>query len=551
VSFVPPCAWPRKGGSINFESVTELHLAWDTFVSRVTEQYGEKSNLHPAKFAKLHDVAPLLKRRRHEALLLAMGPYERPIRIQPTLTKPRIGNVLDIGTSQCGKSTRAIAQDLDWVGSLVVNDIKRENRTKTAGWRSLLGPVFTVSTDGRGNSYDPLEGRVTQRQLYDSAYLLMYNPDDKEKYFTERATRMLTILFLAAREVTRIARQHNPFAKEIRPLPYVGRLTKFGMNKIAAQLNAVSPPLAEQFLEEEYEPLKDYTNTSKARSDAFSTLTNRLYPLLTDEILPIFDGCDFTAQDLLFSKDPITVYFCWPESELSSLKPLIRLVAGSLMNGVTDAYDLCPQKVLHTVLFNFDEAGVTDLPELPEKAATLNGRGVSVSLNAQDLEQFVTLYGQSRAWSLLNNLESKVVHRPASLQTAKYFCEWLAYTSAYAATENSHGASQSEGKSEREVPLLTVRELAELDDEDVLVFHRGFKPIRAKRMGITEYPVLRERQHLAPPPLPLLPSPQPPAYLPHWRRRYLQAGALRLTAGAYPLYAREAVAHWPVMYREE
>src|SRR5215217_5591968 len=154
-------------------------------------------------------------------------------------------------------------------------------------------------------------------------------------------------------------------------------------------------------------------------------------------------------------------------------------------------------------LLDFDEAGVTDLPELPEKSATLNGRGISLSLNAQDLEQFVTLNGQSRAFSLLNNLESKVVHRPASLQTAKYFCEWLSYTSAFAASENSHGASQSEGRSEREVPLLTVWELAELDDEDILVFHRGYKPIRARRMGTAEFPVLHERHLLEPPELPL------------------------------------------------
>jgi hypothetical protein len=138
-----------------------------------------------------------------------------------------------------------------------------------------------------------------------------------------------------------------------------------------------------------------------------------------------------------------------------------------------------------------------------------------------------------------------------TLQTAKYFCEWLAYTSAYAASENSHGASQSEGKSEREVPLLTVRELAELDDHDVLVFHRGYKPIRARRMGITDYPILHERQNLTPPPVPLLPRPVQPTLLPSWQRRYLNAGALRLDPGPYPLYAPEAVAHWPVMYRDE
>src|SRR3954465_13476808 len=160
-----PDAWLEKGGTVTFESLTDLRFRWDTFISRYNEQYAEKSNLHPAKFAQLHDVAPLLERRKREALLLAIGPYEKPIRVQPTPAKPKIGNVLDIGTSQCGKSTRTIAQDLDWAGSLVVNDIKREMRNKTAGWRSLIGPTFTIDTTGRGNRFDPLEGRVTERQL--------------------------------------------------------------------------------------------------------------------------------------------------------------------------------------------------------------------------------------------------------------------------------------------------------------------------------------------------------------------------------------------------
>src|SRR3954469_25206659 len=280
-----------KGGNISFESLEECCFRWDTFFSRINAQYAEKSNLHPSKWAQLHDIAPLLKQREQEALLLAIGPYDRPIRVQPTPKKPKIGNVLDIGTSQCGKSTRSIAQDLDWAGSLVVNDIKREMRNKTAGWRSLLGPTFTIDTTGRGNRFDPLEGRVTERQLYDMAFLLLYNPNDKETYFTERATRMLTLLFLAAREETRRARRENPLAKEVRPLPYVGRLSHFGITKVATILNAVSPFLAEQFLEEEYSLFRDYENTSKARSDAFSTLKNRLFPLLTDDILPIFDGC--------------------------------------------------------------------------------------------------------------------------------------------------------------------------------------------------------------------------------------------------------------------
>jgi type IV secretory pathway TraG/TraD family ATPase VirD4 len=423
---VRPLFGAGEGGSI--ESLNEYRFRWDTFFSRFNERYEKASNLHPSKFAKLHHVAPLLARREKEALLLGIGPYDRPIRVQPTPKKPKIGNVLDMGTSQCGKSTREIAQILDWPGSIVTNDIKRQIRNETAGWRSLQGPIFTIDVTGRGDKYDPLGGRNSQQQLYSSAYDLMYIPNDKETYFTERAARMLTQFFLAAREKTRIARRTNPLAKETRPIPFVAKLVCLGLNRVAAILNTISPPIAEKFLEADYVPDKDYDGKSTARSDAWSTLSNRLYPLLTDEIVQTFDGCDFTAKDLLFSEEPITVYFCWPESELSSLKPLIRLVCGSLMKNLTDAYDLYPGKVCQEVLFSLDEAGITDLPDLPEKAATLNGRGVSLSLSAQDIEQFVTLYGLSRARSLLNNIESKVVHRLASLETAKYFRDWLDYT---------------------------------------------------------------------------------------------------------------------------
>jgi type IV secretory pathway TraG/TraD family ATPase VirD4 len=502
-------------------------------MSRFNERYAKESALHPSRFAKLHELAPLLARRSREALLLGIGPYTRPIRVQPTPAKPKIGNVLDLGPSQCGKSTREIAQDLDWPGSLVTNDIKRQLRNATAGWRSLLGPTYTIDITGRGNQYDPLEGRITEGQLYSSAYQLLYNPNDKDTYFTERSTRMLTQMFLAAREETRKARRANPFAKEVRPLPFVGRLVSLGMNRVAEILNAITRPLAEKFLEAEYIPGKNYEDDSKSRSDAWSTLTNRLYPLLTDDILPTFDGCDFTARDLLFSKVPITVYFCWPESELSSLKPLIRLIWGSLMRNLTDACDNHPRKVVQKLLLGLDEAGVTDLPDLPEKAATLNGRGISLSLSAQDIEQFVTLYGLSRARSLLNNLESKIVHRLASLDTAKYFRDWLDYTSGFASSQSRHERSESEGQSEREVPLLTIRELAELGDDDILVFHRNYKPIQAQRMGFAKYPELALRQQIAPPPVPLLPPAPQPSFLPPWQQRSVGPGRYRIDPGQF------------------
>jgi type IV secretory pathway TraG/TraD family ATPase VirD4 len=203
------------------------------------------------------------------------------------------------------------------------------------------------------------------------------------------------------------------------------------------------------------------------------------------------------------------------------------------------------------VLWSLDEAGVTDLTNLPEKVATVNGRGGSMSLSAQDIEQFVSLYGFPRAHSLLSNLESKVVHRLASLDSAKYFRDWLDYASGFAASQSVHETSETVGKAEREIPLLSVRQIAEMDDEDIIVLHRNYKPIQAHRMSIDKYPALVERQQLATPPVPCLPHSQPQMSLPNRPRRFLQPGALGLNSGPYPLYAPETVAHWPVMVRDE
>src|SRR5919202_1508826 len=109
--------YEKKGGRI--ESLSDFHFEWEAFFSWASECLGgeEKSNLHPATWAKLHQIKPLLAKRMKESLLLGIGPYDRPIRVQPKLGKPKIGNVLDLGPSQCGKSTREIAQLLEWEGS--------------------------------------------------------------------------------------------------------------------------------------------------------------------------------------------------------------------------------------------------------------------------------------------------------------------------------------------------------------------------------------------------------------------------------------------------
>ena len=61
------------------------------------------------------------------------------------------------------------------------------------------------------------------------------------------AQQMLTQLFLAAKLIGE------------RALPFVARMVKLGgLNDVARELNAISPALAQKFLDAPYHPEKDY-----------------------------------------------------------------------------------------------------------------------------------------------------------------------------------------------------------------------------------------------------------------------------------------------------
>ena len=165
------------------ESLSNFCFAWEVFWSRYNAQFSP-AYLHTARFAMLHELKPLLTHKGGPSFLCGIGPYGRPIRAYPTPKKPKLGNLLDIGPSQCGKSYRQIGEILDWEGSIIVNDIKGELRNATGGWRELIGKgkVFTVNLSRKGSRYDPLEGKATESQLYKSACHLLYSANEKDTY---------------------------------------------------------------------------------------------------------------------------------------------------------------------------------------------------------------------------------------------------------------------------------------------------------------------------------------------------------------------------------
>jgi type IV secretion system protein VirD4 len=467
---------------------------------RIGSFFQHSHNLHHARFATVPELTGLLTTKlAGTSLFLGISHFNQLLRVQPTQTRRELGNLLVVAPTRGGKGLLATAQLLTWPHSVIVNDIKGELFDQTAGYRATVSRVFVIDPTGIGNRYDPLRKHTTEDELLSAATQLLYKADEGDgAIFTQRATVMLTQLFLAARQ------------ESMSTLPYVRSLIRTGLPVTAARLNMINPELATQLLDVSY----DTANfADRFLLSAWGTLTARLRPLLTETVIRTLSGADFQPQDIMCGTHPITVYFRWPEQDLLALSPLVRLLWGSFIDELITTYDAAQGNGCQPVLLLIDEAGRSAIPSLADHATTVVGRGITLWIAVQSLAQLDTVYGKTRATVLRDNMETQLYYRPSNQQTADYLEHCLGRKSDYAHSQTKReGTEVSQGLAEQGIPLMTAQEIKQLPDEDIIGFHRQLPPFLATRMDWRHVPVLRERQAMPPPalsPLPALAEPLP------------------------------------------
>ncbi|MBV9545018.1 MAG: TraM recognition domain-containing protein, partial [Chloroflexi bacterium] len=146
-----------------------------------------------------------------------------------------------------------------------------------------------------------------------------------------------------------------------------------------------------------------------------------------------------------------SVYLRLSERDMRGLKPLLKLVWETLLNELVAHYDRTAGDGCHPVLLVLDEVARFAVPSLPEYAATVPGRGISLWVAVQSLSQLDGVYLRAGALALREALESHVFYRPSDLSTAEFLEQRLGEVSAYAhsVTVGQDGGRSSQGRSER------------------------------------------------------------------------------------------------------
>src|SRR6266702_1696626 len=192
--------------------------------------WGFDRRLHRARFARLDELTSIIHNTPHSTgLLIGVNRMKHVLQVRPTKTRRELGNMLIVAPTRGGKGLLATSQLLSWQHSVVVNDLKGELFTATAGYRATLGKVFVIDPTGVGHQYDPIKEKKTEDQLYSAATRLLFKPHERDPIFTQRATTMLTQLFLAARK------ENAP------PLPYARLILRLGLAGAAKRLYELSP----------------------------------------------------------------------------------------------------------------------------------------------------------------------------------------------------------------------------------------------------------------------------------------------------------------------
>jgi hypothetical protein len=220
--------------------------------SKLASLQGQGGELHHARFARPHELQSLTTNTLDEqALLLGRTHLGGIYRVRASRERRELGHCLVVAPPRSGKSVLAVSQILSWPASasLIIVDMKGELYDSTAGYRATVGPVFVVDPRGVGHQYDPLRNSTVEDELYEAAKNLLYDPKEAEgRSFTEWG---ILLEVLKWRSCLALNRQTGT---TYRLLPFTAHLARLGINPAAAAIHAISPALAQEMLDGEYDP---------------------------------------------------------------------------------------------------------------------------------------------------------------------------------------------------------------------------------------------------------------------------------------------------------
>ncbi|MCE6075294.1 IncP-type conjugal transfer protein TraG [Agrobacterium vitis] len=414
-------------------------------------------------------------------------------------------HVLCFAPTRSGKGVGLVVPSLlTWPGSAIVHDIKGENWTLTAGFRSRHGRVLLFDpTNPKSSAYNPLlevrRGEWEVRDVQNIADILV-DPEgslDKRNHWEKTSHSLLVgaiLHVLYAEPEKTLAGVANFLSDPKRPVESTLRAMMKTVHLGPRGPHPVVASAARELL----------NKSDNERSGVLSTAMSFLGLYRDPVVAEVTRRCDWRISDIVGNERPATLYLVVPPSDINRTKPLIRLLLNQIGRRLTE--DLQAKAGRHRLLLMLDEFPALGRLDFFESAlAFMAGYGLKSFLIAQSLNQIEKAYGPNN--SILDNCHVRVSFATNDERTAKRVSDALGTATEMKAMKNYAGHRLSPwlghlmvSRSETARQLLTPGEIMQLPPTDEIVMVAGIPPIRAKKARYYEDARFKERV-LSPPDL--------------------------------------------------
>jgi type IV secretion system protein VirD4 len=411
------------------------------------------------------------------------------------------------------RSDKGVAQVipnlLNWPGSVVCTDIKRENWTKTAGYRAWHGQACflfdPLSEDGRTARWNPfgyVSARAERRvnDLQRIADMLYPDPPNVDPFWTASARSLFLGIALYLFETPSLPRTLGEVLRQGMASDDEG----FGAHwkRLVEGRQSGNRPLSAACVRALYDVIDLAPVTA---SSIRKTFTSRLDLWLN----PILDAAtadnDFDLRDL--RKTPMSVYVAANPDDLHRIRPVLNLFFQQAIGLQTRALPEHDVTLRHQVLMMLDEfPALGKIPIIGEAIAYLPGYNVRLFMVIQAPSQLREVYWANTAETMMKTLAARIVYAPKDFADAKEISDELGTTTVKAKSVSrplfGGGKTPTVNVSEQRRSLLLPQEVKELGRREEIIFYEGLRPIRCRKNRYYE-----ERRFLKR----LLPPPEVPA----------------------------------------
>jgi len=399
-------------------------------------------------------------------------------------------HIMAFAPTRSGKGVGLVVPTLlSWPQSAVIHDIKGENWTLTAGWRSKFSHCLLFNpTDPKSAAYNPLlevrRGVHEVRDVQNIADILV-DPEgalERRNHWEKTSHSLLVgaILHVLYAEDDKTLRgvanflsdPAHPFEKALWSMMTTAHLGEAGPHPVVASA------------------AREVLNKSEnERSGVLSTAMSFLGLYRDPTVAQVTARCDWRIADLIAADYPVSLYLVVPPSDISRTKPLIRLILNQIGRRLTESLDgsdgITRKHKLLLMLDEFPALGRLDFFE--SALAFMAGYGLRSFLIAQSLNQIEKAYGPNN--SILDNCHVRVAFATNDERTAKRISDALGTATELRAQRNYAGHRLSPwlghlmvSRQETARPLLTPGEVMQLPDHQEIVMISGHPPAKATKI---------------------------------------------------------------------